>query len=175
MIKRLTVMAVFAGLLAASPQAAHAQLRFHLGAGVSNPTGDFGDLVDSGFQGRGGVSLGAPLFPLSARAEVEASRFPASQMSSGNATLLGGNLSVILSLGGIGISPYVLAGVGSYRVSFSDEFGMGDATTDSGYHLGFGVNLGILGFGGFLEARFVNVSRDAGDLRTIPVTFGVRF
>lgn len=157
------------------PDPAAAQLRFQVGGGLANPVGDFSDAVESGYQGRVGLQLGFPLFPLSFRAEGEASRFPAAQMSDGHASLLGGNLSAVLGLGGLGVSPYILAGLGSYRLDYSDEFGAADATTHAGYHGGVGLDLGLLGFGGFVEARFVSISRDAGDVRTIPITVGVRF
>ncbi len=171
---RRTILPIFL-LLALGAAPASAQLRVQLGGGLSSPVGDFGDVVESGYQGRAGIQLGFPLFPLSFRAEGEASRFPAKELSDGHATLLGGNLSAVLGLGGLGVSPYVLAGVGSYRLDFSDEIDAVGATTDVGYHAGIGVDLGLLGFGGFAEARLVNVSRDVGDVRTFPLTIGIRF
>lgn len=169
----LAALAALLVALAAAPAAA--QLRVQLGGGLARPVSDFSDLVDSGYQGRVGVQLGFPLLPLSLRAEGEASRFPAAELSDGHATLLGANVSAVLGLGGLGVSPYILAGVGTYRTSFSDAFPDRETTTGAGYHGGVGLDLGILGFGGFVEARFVNVSRDGGDVRTIPLTVGVRF
>lgn len=172
---RRVILPALLALAVLLPETAAAQLRFQVGGGLSRPAGDFGDLVDSGYQGRVGLQLGFPLFPLSVRAEGEASRFPAARLSDGHATLLGGNLSAVLTLGGVGISPYFLAGVGRYRLDYSDDFEVSDATSGTGYHGGVGLELGLLGFGGFVEARFVNVSRDAGDVRTIPITVGIRF
>lgn len=174
-MRRLAFAAALALALATVPADATAQLRILLGGGLSQPAGDLSDQVDSGLHGRAGVEVGFPLFPLSFRGEGEIHRLPAATLADGNATLLNGSLSAVLSLGGIGVSPYALAGIGSYRLDYSSEFGLGEAQTNTGYHAGFGVTLGILGFGGFLEARFVNVSADAGDTRYIPVTFGLRF
>jgi hypothetical protein len=121
-----------------------------------------------------GIQAGVPLFPLSFRVEGEANRFPASSSASGHATIVGGTASAVLSLGGVGVSPFVLGGVGRYRASYTSEFTLGSAT-DTGYHVGLGLNLGILGFGGFVEARFVNVSAAGGDLRYFPIAVGLRF
>jgi hypothetical protein len=50
-----------------------------------------------------------------------------------------------------------------------------DSDTETGFHGGFGVNLGALGFGGFAEIRFINVSTEsATNFRYIPVTVGIR-
>lgn len=157
------------------PAPAAAQLRVQVGGGIATALGDFGDLVDSGYQGRVGLDLSVPVLPVSVRAEGEASRFPATELSDGHATLLGANLSAVLGLGGLGVSPYLVAGVGTYRVSFSDEFPEQATATDAGYHAGAGVDLGILGFGGFVEARFVSVSREGGSVRSLPITVGLRF
>lgn len=174
-MRRLVRIGMAAALLVALPPALAAQVRFQAGGGISNPVSDLGDMVDSGLQGRAGFSLGVPLFPLSVRLEGEVSRFPRKDFPDGSATLLGGSASVVLSLGGLGISPYLIAGAGQYRVDFSDEFGLGDATTDTGIHGGFGANIGALGLGGWAEIRLVNISRDGGDVRALPVSVGLRF
>ena len=120
------------------------------------------------------VQLGVPVFPVSLRAEAAYHKFNA-LTGAGTMTQLNGALSAVLSLGGIGIGPYFFGGIGKYRQDFSSEFALGDAATDSGIHAGFGVEAGILGFGGFAEARFVNVSAAGGDLRYVPITIGIKF
>jgi hypothetical protein len=37
------------------------------------------------------------------------------------------------------------------------------------------VDLGLFGLGGFVEARFVHVSREGEDVSTLPIVVGVRF
>lgn len=176
MIRRLSALLLFVALAAgAQPGTASGQLRVQVAGGLANTFGDFGDVASSGYQGRVGAQLSFPLFPVSLRAEGEASRFPAAERSDGNATLLGANVSAILGLGGVGISPYLLGGVGTYRLSFSQEFEGRGATTDVGYHGGVGVDLGLFGLGGFVEARFVHVSREGEDVSTLPIVVGVRF
>ena len=157
----------------ASPVAAQPSLR--VGGGISSPNGDMGDLLESGYHGRAMLQLGVPVFPVSLRAEGSVHRFDAAGTGGGSMKQLNGALSAVLSLGGIGIGPYMFAGYGKYRQDFSSEFGAGDAVTNAGYHAGFGVEAGILGFGGFVEARFVNVNGDGGDSRYIPITVGIKF
>ena len=65
-----------------------------------------------------------------------------------------------------------MAGIGSYRL---DPGGTEEAKTNRGFHGGFGVGIGALGFGGFAEIRLVNISGDTGSIRYIPVTLGLRF
>ncbi len=165
---------VLTGLCAAFllPTQAQAQARLLLGGGLSNPNGNFSNSTDSGFHGRVGLEVGIPVFPVSIRGEGEVHRFSESS-GGGNTDLVDGTVSAVLSLGGIGLSPYVIAGVGTYRISPS----VGDVVTNGGFHGGFGVSIGALGFGGFAEIRLVNINGKNGaeDVRYIPITVGVRF
>ncbi len=177
-MRRSPIQAILLGLTAAVfcvPSSASGQVHFIVGGGLSKPSSNLSDLVDSGYHGRLGIQAGFPLFPLAFRVEGDANRFPATNSSSGHATIVAGTASAVLSLGGVGISPYVVGGLGKYRTSFSSELGLGGATTDTGYHLGVGISAGILGFGGFVEARWVNISASGGNLRYFPITVGLRF
>ncbi len=166
---------IFAAALCALllPAAAEAQLpRIMAGGGLSNPIGDFGDMADPGYHGRVGLQLGAPAFPLAGRLEGEYHSF--GELEGGaKTTVLNGALSAVLELQGTGLTPYFLAGVGRYRVK--QEVGMVEGTaTQNGFHGGFGVNIGALGFGGFAEIRVVQINSEGGDIRYFPVTVGFR-
>ena len=169
-MRRLALFTVVTAL-ALVPAHAEAQARLMVGGGLSQPAGDFGDAVDSGLHGRVGLQVGVPVFPVAVRADGEIGRFSLAA-GDGDMTLLAGSFSGVLSLGGIGLQPYVLGGWGRYRFDTDD----GDAVTDGGIHGGFGVALGALGLGGFAEIRFVNVSTE-GDTSTryFPLTVGIRF
>ena len=168
-MNRIAALALAAAL--AVPAGAEAQARLLLGGGLSNPNGDMKLLYDSGIHGRVGLQVGVPVFPVSLRAEGELHRLPEAG-SDETTNMLNGTLSGVLSLGGIGLSPYVIAGVGRYRRAPS---GGGEAITDRGIHGGFGASIGALGFGGFVEVRLVNIDRPEGDLRYVPLTVGFRF
>ncbi len=162
--------ALLTALLLALPAAAHGQTRLLLGGGLSTPNGDLADAVNTGLHGRVGLQVGVPVFPVSFRGEGGYHRFP-EKGGDDNTTMLTGSFSAVLSFGGIGLSPYAIAGIGQYRMDSS----AGEAVTNSGFHGGFGVSIGALGVGGFAEIRVVNINGENGDVRYIPVTVGLRF
>lgn len=169
-MRPLTLFAAL--LLVLLPGTAQAQPRLIVGAGLSTPMGDFKDLADAGYHGRAGLQLGIPVFPLSIRAEGEYHKFGAVSGRE-KTSLLDGTLSAVLSLGGVGFTPYVLAGFGRFRL----EEGLLSAAaseTFGGYHGGLGVSIGALGFGGFAEIRYVVISREVGNLKYVPFTVGLR-
>ena len=171
-MRRLALLTVVLAL-ALTPAAAEAQARLLIGGGLSQPSGDFADDVDSGLHGRVGLQVGVPVFPVSLRGEGELHQFSEKAGTDNTTTMLNGTLSAVLSLGGIGLSPYVIGGVGTYRL----DSGVADPVTNRGVHGGFGVSLGALGFGGFAEIRLVNISGTGGAdaTRFIPLTVGLRF
>ncbi len=166
-MRRIALLAVVSLAL---PGAVNAQARLMVGGGISSPSGDFADAVDAGKHGRVGLQVGVPVFPVSVRAEGEVHSF--SEATGGDkANLINGTISAVLSLGGIGLSPYVIAGVGSYRFKASAA----EAVTNRGIHGGFGASIGALGLGGFAEVRLVNINGDSDDRRYIVGTIGFRF
>ncbi len=167
-MRRIALLALVALAL---PGATNAQARLMVGGGISSPNGDFSDAVDTGVHGRVGLQVGVPAFPVSLRGEGEVHSF-SEATGTEKAQLISGTISAVLSLGGIGLSPYILAGLGSYRY---DDSTAADALTNGGYHGGFGASIGALGFGGFAEVRLVNINGDDGDRRYVAATFGFRF
>jgi len=166
-MRRVALLAV---VYLALPGAVNAQARLMVGGGISIPSGDFADAVDAGKHGRVGLQVSVPVFPVSLRAEGEIHSF--SEATGGDkANLINGTVSAVLSLGGIGLSPYVIAGLGSYRFKTSAA----EAVTNRGIHGGFGASIGALGLGGFAEARLVNIDGDGDDRRYIVSTIGFRF
>ena len=172
-MRRLALLTVVLAL-ALLPTIAEAQARLMIGAGLSQPSGDFADSVDTGLHGRVGLQIGVPVFPVSFRGEGELHKFSEKAGTDNSTTMLNGTLSAVVSLGGIGLSPYVIAGIGTYRL---DDSSAADAVSNRGFHGGFGVSLGALGLGGFAELRLVNISgtAGAGGTRYFPLTVGIRF
>jgi hypothetical protein len=111
-----------------------------------------------------------PVFPVALRGEGEIHNF---SEATGNdkAKLINGTVSGVVSLGGIGLSPYIIAGVGSYRFDASGA----EAVTNRGIHGGFGASIGALGLGGFAEVRLVKIDGDGTDTRYVAATLGFRF
>jgi hypothetical protein len=166
---RLTLFAALA--LLSAPAAASAQVSLMAGAGLSTPIGDFSDGAEAGWHGIAGLQLSVPAIPVALRADAGYHSFG---QATGNpsSSVLSGAASLVVNLPGVGLVPYLLGGVGQYRQSV-DLSGV-DPVTDNGYHAAFGVNIGALGFGGFGEVRFVNISHSVGNSRFVTATIGLR-
>lgn len=161
-------------LLALSvPVAASAQARLLVGGGLSSPHGDAGDLAGTGFHLNAGLQLTVAALPVSIRGDGAYHRLGAPESGFEKPTILAGSVSLVYTLPGVAIQPYVLAGFGSYRT----EAGPVDETvewTDTGFHGGFGVNMGTGGLQFFAEVRYIQVDHEQ-TLRLIPLTVGLRF
>ncbi|MEX2466171.1 MAG: outer membrane beta-barrel protein [Gemmatimonadota bacterium] len=156
------------------PSAAEAQFpRIMAGGGLSTPTSDFSDDAKVGYHGRVGLQMGVPTSPLAGRLEGEYHAFGESDAGS-KTKVLNGALSAVLSLDGVGITPYFLAGIGRYRVDTEVGAVDPDPVTETGFHGGFGVNIGALGFGGFAEFRVVQINTDVYKTRYFPISVGFR-
>lgn len=171
MMRYLLLLALASALVA--PVAVEAQPRLLVGGGITAPNGDISDFAETGYHAQVGIEIGIPTLPLAFRADGGYHKLSASDGAYDDTKILGGSLSVVYKLPGVGLSPYFLGGVGSYRT----EAGLAGATetaTDTGYHGGFGMNIGAVGFGAFVEIRFVRISGANRTTRFIPVTFGLR-
>ncbi|MDA0329766.1 MAG: outer membrane beta-barrel protein [Gemmatimonadetes bacterium] len=170
-MRALLVIALASAVLL--PTGVEAQPRLMLGGGISSPNGDFSASAEAGYHLQVGLQVGIPTLPVGFRADGGIHR-----MGQGNAALvrtqiLVGSLSGVLTLPGIGLSPYLLAGVGSYQTE-AGLIGASEKMTETGYHGGFGVNIGAGGLGAFAEIRFVQIKSDTQTTRFIPMTFGIR-
>ena len=155
------------------PAAVEAQPRILVGGGITSPNGDFKDAARAGYHGRIGVELAIPTLPVALRADADFHRLPEAGPLFDSSQILGGSLSLVFTLPGVGLSPYLLGGLGAYRVE-TGLVGSSDPVNRNGFHLGFGTKIGSLGFGGFVEIRYVQIGGDAGDTKYIPVTVGFR-
>jgi hypothetical protein len=169
-MRRLALPFVLGALLA--PSAGAAQVSLMAGGGLGTPVGDFGDQAESGWHGTAGLQVGVPAIPVRLRADGGYHSFGQAG-SDPRVSMLAGALSLVFNLPGVGLVPYLLGGLGQYRVSV-DQSGVA-TVTDNGYHGAFGVNIGAMGFGGFGEVRLVNVSQGGGGLRFVTATLGLRF
>jgi hypothetical protein len=164
---RSTLLAAVA--LISMPLAVQGQVRLMAGGGLSTPVGDFGDAAEAGWHLTGGMQLAVPSIPIALRGDGSYHSFgQASTLPS--VDTLGGTLSLVFNLPGVGLVPYLLGGVGAYRTTVEGF----DATSDNGFHAAFGVNIGAIGFGGFGEVRFVNINQSVGDARFVTATLGFR-
>lgn len=170
-MRRLPLLALLVVLLV--PAAVEAQPRFLVGAGLTSPAGDLSDVADAGFHGHVGLFVRVPTTPLGLRGDGYVHHLGAAEATLDDTQILGGTASLVYELPGIQFVPYLLAGIGTYQT----ETGLLDQTTkstDTGWHGGFGINLGTGGLGAFAEIRFVQIGVDGGTTRLIPLTVGLR-
>jgi hypothetical protein len=159
-------------LLLLLPSASSAQVRLMAGAGVTNPMSDLNAVSDVGWNVMAGAQLSVASLPVGLRADG-AYHSLGEQGSNPQTSILSGALSLVVTFPGVGLSPYLLGGVGVYRTSV-DVSGV-EPDSDSGIHGAFGVDIGSLGFGGFAEVRLVNVKTEGtGNRRFVSATLGLR-
>ena len=167
-MRRITLLTALA--LAIAPATAQAQPRLIVGGGITSPNGDFKNSANTGFHVRAGIEIALPTLPVSLRADGAYHSLAEANASLEATNILGGALSAVFALPGIGLSPYLLGGVGQYRTD-AGPIGASIAESQRGFHAGFGINLGAVGF---VEIRYVQIDADLGDTKYIPMTFGLR-
>ena len=183
--RRLLALALAAGL--AAPAAAHAQSPFKLGLalGPSFPAGDLGDSQEWGYHFAGSISGRPMLSPIGLRAEVMYHSFTGKEtetvlgtIEADDASLLAGILNVEAGMGGIGLRPYFVGGVGFYSFDGGEEGA--DRVGRIGLNGGVGISFGLAGFSAFAETRYHKVFTDEDEdgnlnIAFIPLTVGVKF
>jgi hypothetical protein len=161
----------------ALPTAADAQipgLRLGIAGGPSVPLGTLADEAGTGFHLRGGLGLEIPLLPIGVRGDLLWQQFP--DEHAGNFTQLGGLINATWRLPFPIVQPYLVGGGGFMRYDepdqpHGDHVDDGESGTNFAFAAGAGVQLRLLGFGGFVEARYL----DWGRHRAIPLTVGITF
>jgi hypothetical protein len=149
---------------------------------VSLPQGDLSDGTSTGWHATGTLWLSTLMQPMGLRLDVAHNRFRFSDevqaalgedgdQTTTSATL---NLTYRLPSAGWAISPYLITGLGAYRIDCSAGPGC-DASTHYGWNLGLGSRLNLLGLRSFIEARYHRTGRGDGDVHFFPISLGVMF
>ena len=166
---------LIASLFVLLPAAAEAQPRLMIGGGFTAPQGEIGEVADPGWHLGVGLNLGIPTLPVALRADGRVHKMAANDSALRDNEYLTGSISLVFQLPGVGLEPYVLGGMGTYRYSGGLRSDPAEAEfSDTGYHGGFGMVTGQLGFGLFAEIRYVHIPTDAGSSSMIPLTLGFR-
>jgi opacity protein-like surface antigen len=173
-------LAAVVGLAASAPVVqAQGYNPFEIGAsgGVALPTGDLGNVANTGYNIAVAVGFRPQFSPLAVRGEAAYNSFGAQGGGANiNIPAFTGNVEFALPLG-MSFSPYVIGGAGLYRPSVDFT---GGGTTGAENHFGWNVGGGVklpftTGFQTFVEARYNSVSVNGGTLTFVPITFGVMF
>jgi opacity protein-like surface antigen len=164
-------------ILAVSPVSANAQsnaTHFNLAAGVTLPTGTFGDRNDAGYNVIVGLGVKQRGSALGFRAEGIYNEF--SEHGTNDKSHAGGvTANAIYDLATNSRSNtsslFIIGGVGYYNPrepSFSSE-----SLTKIGWKVGGGFEFPLSGFSAYIEARYHTVSNT--DVRFVPLSFGLVF
>jgi opacity protein-like surface antigen len=174
-MKRILSLTSAALLLLAASATAQSKAEIGIGGGITQPTGDFGDVAKLGWHGLATITVfpGSQPFALQGSAFYGQNKF---DTGGGKTKLFGALGEFKLDLRtGASFTPYVVAGGGLVNVKTSVPGGT--SSSDNKGALDAGVGAGYTGaskVGFFVEARYVNVFDSGPDLTFIPVTAGLR-
>jgi hypothetical protein len=81
--------------------------------------------------------------------------------------------NVVLSMAGAEMTPFLIGGVGYYRVASSATGSV--ASNHFGFNAGAGLRIPLSGFATFIEARYNRIPENGGSTSFVPVAVGVMF
>jgi hypothetical protein len=173
------VISLFAAMavtvvMSASVAQAQSPIRFGIAGGVSVPTGDASDAVETGFHGQVMLGFGVIALPVRLRADFSYHNLGGKDntiFAGDDFRIISGALNANFGLGGIGVRPYASGGVGLYNGKVGDF----DSETDFGINGGLGLEFSLTGMSTFLEARYVHIFTEGDATQVIPITFGILF
>ena len=166
--------------------------------GVSLPNGDFGDEVGTGWHA-GGLFKMRAYKALDVRVDGTYMKFAEKKIVGTIASvetygsIIQGTLNALVNLGpdsalypgDNSVSPYILGGLGEYRLDYDAECtGQCTGFIEPGKHTHFGMNVGagasipFVGLRTFIEARYHRISRsssDGGSRKMVLISVGVKF
>jgi opacity protein-like surface antigen len=173
----MTVAALALGALVFAP-GAEAQTRLGLAAGLAVPTGDFGDLAQSGFNVEGNVEFKPETMPFGIRADVFYNRFGIDEDAtgvSGNFRSFGAALNAIFQMAGISATPYLVVGPAIHNIGgdVDDSSVEIESETKFAAQGGVGVKFPLSGITSRVEARYVTIFTDDENSNFFLIQFGV--
>jgi opacity protein-like surface antigen len=178
MMKRLMLGAAVVGLSLVAAPRAQAQVGVGVSAGLSMPTGNFGDAFKSGYSVNGLIGFTMPMSPIGFRGEVGYNSWDGKSGVADGVTgsSLSGTANVVLQVPGMIVAkPYLIAGLGEHRVKL-DAGNLGNSSeTKMGWNVGGGLNFGLGTLSTMLEARYVTVNTSGESIHYVPITFGIMF
>ena len=178
-MKRSLFLAIAAIALVAVPRVSSAQLGvlkpFQLGiaGGAAQPMSDLKTSTDIGYNGTVAMAINLPFIPVGLRVDGAYNSFGEKITGAGKLHAISATGNLVWRLPVPGFSPYVIGGAGLYMVG-SDLDGASNEN-HMGWNAGAGVNLPLGFLKAFVEARYNNISTDAGSMKFVPVTLGIMF
>ena len=146
-----------------------------LAGGATLPAGRFGDAASVGWHALARISVSTLMQPIGLHVDIAHNRFTAKSIGPdqavSSATL---NISYRLPMWNSPLSPYLITGAGAYRFECFGDIDC-EAKTRFGWNAGLGTKFAALRMKGFLESRFHAVNASSGNVRFVPLTFGLTF
>lgn len=175
MLNHRLIIATAAALCMGTVAEAQRPLTLSLAGGGSLPVGRFGDVASTGWHALVGIGLSTLMQPIGLRLDVAHNRFTAEAAGPDQAVTSGTlNFTYRLPMTNSPLSPYLITGAGAYRF---DCFGRidCDAVTRFGWNAGLGSKFAAIGLKGFVESQLHGVNAESGNVRFVPLTFGLTF
>lgn len=174
------VLSTLAGMVAISAAAPTAGAQFSsnpfqigAAAGVAFPTGDLGNIANTGWNVTLAVGYKPTLTPIGVRVEAAYNQFGLEAFD-GNVNIPAFTGNLVYAMPGVSFSPYVIGGAGLYRRNVDLAGGGSTGDNHFGFNIGGGIKIPLSSsFETFAEARYNRVSVDQGDLSFIPITIGI--
>jgi opacity protein-like surface antigen len=181
-MNRFTIAAMAAALgVSAIAPCASAQSSllsgFQIGAsaGVAIPTGDLGDVSNTGYNVTLMAGFKPTLIPLGVRLEAAYNQFGL-DANDGNINIPAFTGNLTYTFPSVAFSPYAIGGAGLYRVNVDPDPGNSVGENKFGFNIGGGIKFPLSrSFETFVEARYNHVTLDNGSYAFIPITVGILF
>ena len=170
----LTLAAAALAVFSATSSAQSAKpVSLGLSLGASIPTGDFGDVYSTGYNGTVSLGFNSVGTPLGIRIDGMYNSFSDRDdlvIARPDYRIVSGNANLVYALPGVGIRPYLIGGAGIYGQK-PDVSGAKNVT-DFGVNGGIGAAFQLSGFTTFVEARYHHIFSDQAT-QFIPINFGI--
>jgi opacity protein-like surface antigen len=160
---------------------------FGISAGLSMPTGDFGDGFKSGYNISGLLQFQQPTWPVAIRVEGQFQDFGGKDgLDGASAKTIGGLANLVYYVPTKStVKPYLTGGLGFFHLksdlgdSCSDDVADEDFCSSSdnkfGWDLGAGLEFQLSGMSTFVEANWQAVQTEGGATNMVPIRVGIKF
>jgi hypothetical protein len=164
-----------------------------ISGGVAVPNGDFASGTSGGFTGvntgyniTGSIAVALPVLPFEIRGDAAYDGFGTKNGAFANGPSgsynadarvfsLTANIVYPFPIPTPIVRPYIIGGIGDYNVRLSPTVGGSVSQSDFGYNIGAGIKVALVGFNGFIEARYHHANQDRPGVSFTPITVGIMF
>jgi opacity protein-like surface antigen len=182
-MKRISVLFTAALFVAAAASAQGTSgLHFGVGGGITQPQGEAEDVLDDGWNAGALMTFNFPVVPIGIRVDAWYHRLDNNTERTGErggTDIIAGTANAVLGFRFLVVKPYVLGGVGYYRLDFSTrtihEGSFFDEENEAGWNAGAGVSFSLRKIDVFVEARYHSVDTEGDRFKFVPVSVGLVF